>query len=231
MVPRLVKRAASFVGTCSALSLAFFPVDALAVPTVSIGPGNVGIASITPTVVGTVITIEETWSNPGPGFLLISGLDTGVPYTVRKIIHNNSGTDWTRLANELLDPAGQPNDALDPQPYPSFVPAGFTTSNDQDGLSFDQFNAQPRTSTVFAQHIADEFTDVRDFLDFFDGTLANGATDNFMTYGLIDNDSNQPFLLSQRPNASSRVPEVGIVTFMGAGLIGIASGIWRRRSS
>jgi hypothetical protein len=232
MTLRLLKLVASVVGTCWALSLAVHPGEALAVPTVSLGPGNVGIATLNNvSVVGTIITIEETWTSAAPGFLLISGLDTGVPYTVRKIIHNQSGVDWTRIANELLDPAGQANDNLDPKPYPSFVPAGFTTSNDQDGLSFDQFHSLPRTSSVFASVFADEFTDVRDFLDFFNGTLPTGATDNFMTYGLIDNDSNQPFLLSQRPNASSRVPEVGIVTFMGAGLVGIASGIWRRRSS
>jgi hypothetical protein len=48
-----------------------------------------------------------------------------------------------------------------------------------------------------------------------------------MTYGLIDKDTNQPFLLSQRPNAFSRVAEGGILLIMGAGLAGIAWG-WRR---
>ena len=70
---------------------------------------------------------------------MISGLDAGVSYTVVKQITNNSGITWVRLANELLDPAGDQEDIdNDPQPYPAFVPAGFSTSNDLDGLSFDQ---------------------------------------------------------------------------------------------
>ena len=69
------------------------------------------------------------------GSVLISGIDANVNYTIVKQITNNTGTTWTRLANELLNPAGDANDATDPQPYPAFVPAGFTTSNDFDGLS------------------------------------------------------------------------------------------------
>jgi hypothetical protein len=231
MALRLMQRTASVAAACWALTLVLHPGDVAAIPTVVLDASNVGIGSINVSVNGTVITIEETWTSAAPGFLRIDGLDQDVPYTIRKIIHNQSGVAWSRLANELLDPAGQPNDNLDPRPYPSFVPAGFTTSNDADGLSFDQFGSQPRTSSVFASVFADEFTDVRDFLDFFNGVLDNGATDNFMTYGLIDKDTNQPFLLSQRPNAFSRVPEVGVVTIMGVGLLGLASGLWRRRSS
>ena len=228
MIHGFAKRAAIIGAMCLGMVAGFQPRAALAIPTVTIHPANVGIGSINVSVVGTVITIEEFWTSASPGFLLIDGLDRDLAYTVNKIIHNNSGIAWTRLANELLDPAGQANDDLDPKPYPSFVPAGFTTSNDQDGLSFDQFGSQPRTSTVFGSVFVDEDTDARDFLDFFNGTLNNGATDTLMTYGLIDKDTNQPFLLSQRPNAFSRVSEGGILLIMGAGLAGIASRTWRK---
>jgi hypothetical protein len=149
MIHGFVKRAAIVGAMCLGMFAALQPGPALAIPTVAIHPSNVGIGSINVAVLGTIITIEEFWTSASPGFLLIDGLDQDVAYTVRKIIHNNSGIAWTRLANELLDPAGQTNDDLDPKPYPAFVPAGFTTSNDQDGLSFDQFGSQPRTSTVF----------------------------------------------------------------------------------
>jgi hypothetical protein len=227
MIHGFVKRAAIAGAMCLGMGAALQPGAALAIPTVTIHPSNVGIGAINVSVVGAVITIEEFWTSASPGFLLIDGLDQDVAYTVRKIIHNNSGIAWTRLANELLDPAGQTNDDLDPKPYPAFVPAGFTTSNDQDGPIFDQFGSQPRTSTVFQSVFVDEDTDVRDFLDFFNGTLNNGAIDTLMTYGLIDKDTTQPFLLSQRPNAFSRVAEGGILLIMGAGLAGIAWG-WRR---
>jgi len=229
MTHAFVKRAATIIAMFLGVAGVLQTGNAFAVPTVVLDASNVGIDSIIVNVVGQTITIEETWTSAGPGFLRISGLTVDVPYTVQKIIHNNSGVAWTRLANELLDPAGQANDNLDPQPSPAFVPAGFTTSNDNDGLSFDQFGAQPRTSTVFGSVLADEFTDVRDFLDFFNGTLANGATDNFMTFGLIDRSSNQPFLLSQRPNAFSRVPEPGVFLLMGTGFAGVAFLVWRRR--
>ena len=213
------------------LAATVVPATSGAVPVVTLGSGNVGIDSINVTVVGSTISIEEFWTSPGIGAISFGGLDTGVNYTVEKIIHNNSAVDWTSLANELLDPAGQTNDASDGLPYPTFVPAGFTTSNDGDGLSFAQGSALPRTSSVFANVIADELT-VRDFLDFFNGTLSAGATDDFMTFGLRDfnPDVNQPFVLVQRPNASSvPVPEPLTIALLGIAMVAFAFTLRRRK--
>jgi hypothetical protein len=178
------------------------PVDAV---TVRLGSGNVGIDSINVSVVGSTITIEENWTSNAPGFLEFSDLDGGVNYTIQKIITNNTGDTWTSFANELLDPSGDSNDSSDPTSQPSFVPVGFSTSNDFDGLSFAQGSGLPRTSSVFPSITVDELTDERDFIDFFGASLPNGGTDNFMTFGLRDSDplNNQPFLLSQRPNVFS----------------------------
>jgi hypothetical protein len=204
-----------------------------AAPVVSLHSSNAGIGTMNFSFdAGTnTITIEEDWTSVAMGALLISGLDTGVDYTVLKIITNNSGSDWTRLANELLDPSGDDDDTEnDPQPYPSFVPAGFSTSSDFDGLSFAQGSGLPRTSTAFASVFADELTDARDFLDFFEGLVASGSAAFEMTYGLRDNASNQPFLLVQRPNVSSREPEIpepATYLLIGSALLGIAH--YRRR--
>lgn len=208
-----------------------------AVPVVSLDPSNLGIGTLGVVFdpVTNTITITEDWTSVLMGSLLISGLETGVNYTVVKEITNNTGTTWTRLANELLDPAGEQEDTdNDPQPYPAFIPAGFSTSSDLDGLSFAQGSGLPRTSSAFASVFEDELTDARDFLDFFNGTVLDGSSFT-MTYGLRDNSSNQPFLLVQRPNASSRevpgIPEPSTMFLVGAGLAAMARRRIKRTSS
>ena len=200
-----------------------------AVPTVSIHSSNQGIDSINVSVVGNTITIEEVWSSANPGFLEISGLDAGIDYTIVKEITNNSGVAWTSMANELLDPDDDLNDSdlEDVLPYPAFVPSGFTTSNDNDGLSFAQGSGLPRTSVVFPNLTVDEVSDVRDFLDFFGASLADGGTDT-ISYGLRDffPSDNEPFLLSERPNARSVavVPEPSTYALfaLGLGILGFS---------
>jgi hypothetical protein len=156
-----------------------------AVPVVSLHSSNAGIGTLSFVVSGNTITINENWTSNGIGALLISGLDIDVSYTVVKVTTNNTGSTWTRFANELLDPSGQDNDGLDVIPYPSFVPANFTTSNDSDGLSFAQGGGIPRIGGNFASSVVDELTDVRDFIDFFNGTVANGGV-NTVSYGLLN---------------------------------------------
>jgi PEP-CTERM motif len=197
---------------------------ASAVPVVSVNGASDPVGTVDFSVLGNTITITENWTSLGSLFLEFSGLTSNTNYTVVKEITNNTGSTWTSLANELLDPAGQANDSGDPLPYPAFVPAGFTTSNDDDGLSFAQGSGLPRTSTVFASVFVDEATDLRDFLDFFNGTWENGVTGT-ITFGLRDSapGDNEPFLLAQRPNArSNEVPEPSTMLLLGAGLACLA---------
>lgn len=206
-----------------------------AVPVVTLDISNLGIGTLGVDFdpVTNTITLTEDWTSVMMGSVLISGLDLGVNYTVVKEITNNTGLSWTRLANELLDPAGDQEDIdNDPQPYPAFVPAGFSTSSDIDGLSFAQGSGIPRTSSAFASVFEDELTDARDFLDFFNGTVTDGSSFT-VTYGLRDNFGNQPFLLVQRPNAFSRpettIPEPATMFLVGGGLAAIARRRMKRK--
>jgi PEP-CTERM motif len=179
---------------------------------------------------GTTITINETWTNTNNVFLQIADLAAGVDYTIIKRITNSSGSTWTSIANELLDPGLDPED---PRPQPGFVPGGFSTSSDQDGLSFAQGSGLPRTSSVFPTVVSDELSDARDFIDFLGANVASGAPLFTVTYGLRDNNpaANQPFLLSQRVNVRSvpAVPEPGTWLMMLAGF-GVVGGAMRRRT-
>jgi PEP-CTERM motif len=202
------------------------PAAANAAITITQLPGTT-LGAFSWSLSGTTITIDETWTNSNNVFLKFEGLDQGTNYTIVKRIINNSGATWTRIANELLDPE---IDAEDPKPQPGFVPGGWSTSSDQDGLSFAQGSGLPRTSSVFPTVEVDETTDVRDFIDFSGANVASGAPLFTLTYGLRDTGNNEPFLLSQRVNVRSvpAVPEPGTWLMMMAGF-GIVGGAMRRR--
>ncbi len=190
--------------------------------------GNLGSFSFS--VSGNDITIDEVWDNATPVFLLFSGLTVGVDYTVTKNVRNNTAVQFTSMANELLDPSGDANDSLDPNPQPGFVPMGFSTSNDSDGLSFAQGAGIPRVSSVFGTVVVDELTDSRDFLDFINGVAAPGSLFS-VSFGLTAGTGNQPFLLAQRFNTRSiDVPEPATWAMLIAGF-GLVGGAMRKRTT
>ncbi len=203
-------------------------------------PGTSGIASIdlavaTDTNGHKTLTIQETWTSIATSYLAISGLTHSKNYTVIKEIINNTGVEWTSLANELLDPAtGFDNDSGDGTAnFP--VPTGYSASSG-DGLSFAQSptgTSVPRISSIFDLVIAQESAAIgRDFLDYINTTgplFSIGATET-VQFGLLDYNpaGNQTFLLAGRPNERS-IPEPAtlVLMLMGLGLAGM--GIGRRQ--
>jgi PEP-CTERM motif len=117
------------------------------------------------------------------GTLLITGPMSASNVVVSFMLEGISSFDTLRL--ELLDPSGGMDDRLDPN-QPSYVPAGYSTSNDFDGLSFAQGSGLERSAkfaggaaTVFA----DELTNRGDVL-LFSGLL--GAENARVTFGVRD---------------------------------------------
>jgi len=189
------------------------------------GDSSAGISGLS--AVGRTIDFGLSMDPSTPVNLLFD-LASGRNYQVSIALPS---ANWSNLTVEILNSALGPDNGSDPEDQPSDVPAGWSTSNTTDGYSFAQGSGLDRSLMVGSASFAltaDEDTNARDFLSF--SGFGTGA--GILSFGLRTYNGSGAFLvrLAGTANGAMPTPEPASMFLIGAGLLGTAGVIRRRRT-
>jgi hypothetical protein len=197
------------------------------------GTGGFAASADTFTSASYVIDLGTITLDGGSSTLIsIDGLAARKDYAVTFQIAPMEGAAFTTLTAELLDPLSDGFDAMDAS-QPSYVPDGYSTSNNTDGLSFAWNSGLTRSASFADGGVAtlrvDEDTNAHDLLAFHGFGPGAGAD---VTFGVRDNLGSRGFVLrlSTDGEALSSTPEPASLLLLATGVAGLAR-FGRRRET